>query len=170
MDFGLTEEQVVLRDSVRRMMDRHATPEYIRRLDRNQAYPYDLYDQWVEMGLLRLPFPEAYGGLDGSAIDMVLVAEELAAKSFDFFSAYGGGIFCGLNIVRKASEAQRINWLPRLLAGEIRMSVSMSEPDAGSDIGAIRTSAVRDGTDWIVNPNQIEENRIKPKKTESNRR
>lgn len=62
MDFALSDEQIMLRDSVRRMMERHATPDYIRRLDHEQAYPYDLYAAWVEMGLLRLPFPEEYGG------------------------------------------------------------------------------------------------------------
>lgn len=155
MDFGLTDEQVILQESVRRMMDRHATPEYIRRLDRAQAYPYDLYDEWIAMGLLRLPFPESYGGLGGDAIDMVLVAEELAAKSFDFFSTYGAGVFCGLNIARKGTEEQKSHWLPRLLSGEIRMSISMSEPDAGSDVGALRTTAVKDGDSWVINGQKV---------------
>ena len=52
MDFGFTDEQNMLRDSVRKLMDKHAPPEYIRRLDREQAYPYELYDAWVEAGLL----------------------------------------------------------------------------------------------------------------------
>ncbi len=155
MDFGFSEEQVLLRDSVRRMMDRHATPEYIRRLDREQAYPYDLYDRWTEMGLIGLAFPEAYGGLGASAISMVLLAEELAAKSFDFFTAYGSSVFCGLNLVRKGTTEQKSKWLPALLSGEIRMSVSMSEPDAGSDIAALRTSAVKRGDEWCINGQKV---------------
>ncbi len=155
MDFGLSEEQAILRESVRRMMDRHATPEYIRKLDREQAYPYDLYDEWIAMGLMKLPFPEEYGGLGGNPIDMVIVAEELAAKSFDFFSTYGAGVFCGLNIVRKGSQEQKERWLPRLLCGEIRMSISMSEPDAGSDVGALRTSAVKDANAWVINGQKV---------------
>ncbi len=155
MDFGLSEEQVILRDSVRRMMDRHATPDYIRRLDREQTYPYDLYAEWIAMGLLKLPFPEAYGGLGEDAIDMVIVAEELAAKCFDFFSTYGAGVFCGLNIARKGTEEQKQRWLPRLLSGEIRMSISMSEPDAGSDVGALRTTAVKDGEVWVINGQKV---------------
>ena len=62
MDFDFTEEQNTLRESVRKMMDRHATPEYIRRLDREQANAYEHHDAWVEMGLLRMPFPEKHGG------------------------------------------------------------------------------------------------------------
>jgi alkylation response protein AidB-like acyl-CoA dehydrogenase len=155
MDFAYTDEENALRDSVRRMMDRIATPEYVRRLDREQAYPYELYDAWVEMGLLRLPFPEAYGGLGGNASDVVVLAEELSRKSFDFFTAYGSSVFCGLNVARKGTEAQKQAWLPKLLSGEIKMSISISEPDAGSDIGAMRTAARRDGDDWVINGQKV---------------
>ena len=155
MDFRFTDEQNIVRDSVRKIMDRLATAEYIRRLDKEQAYPYELYDAWVELGLLGMPFPEQYGGLGGDALDMVIIAEELARKSFDFFTAYGGSVFCGLNLIRKGTEEQKQLWIPRLLTGEIKMSVSMSEPDAGSDVGALRTTARRDGGDWVINGQKL---------------
>ena len=155
MDFDFTQEQELLRASVRRMMDRLAPGEYVRRLDREQAYPYELYAAWIEMGLLRMPFPEAYGGLGGDAIEMVIIAEELSRKSFDFFTAYGGSVFCGLNVVRKGTEEQKRFWIPKLLAGDIKMSISMSEPDAGSDLSAIRATARRDGNDWVINGQKI---------------
>ena len=155
MDFRFTDEQNIVRDSVRKIMDRLATAEYIRRLDKEQAYPYELYDAWVELGLLGMPFPEQYGGLGGDALDMVIIAEELARKSFDFFTAYGGSVFCGLNLIRKGTEEQKKLWIPRLLTGEIKMSVSMSEPDAGSDVGALRTTARRDGGDWVINGQKL---------------
>jgi len=155
MDFSFSDEQNILRDSVRKMMDKLATPEYVRRLDREQTYPSELYDAWVEMGLLRMPFPEAYDGLGGSVMDMVIIAEELARKSADFYMAYAGSIFCGLNVARKGSEEQKRRWLPRLLSGEIKMSISMSEPDAGSDVGAMRTSARRDGDAWVISGQKL---------------
>ena len=155
MDFEFTQEQSLLRNSVRRMMQRLATPDTIRRLDREQAYPYDLYDAWVEMGLLRMPFPEEYGGLGGNPIDMVVIAEELSRSSFDFFTAYGGSVFCGLNIVRKGSEDQKRHWIPKLLSGAVKMSISMSEPDAGSDVGAMRTAARRDGDHWVISGQKL---------------
>jgi alkylation response protein AidB-like acyl-CoA dehydrogenase len=155
MDFGFTEEQRLLRDSVRKLMDKHAPPAMVRRLDREQAYPYELYDEWVKAGLLSMPFPEAYGGLGGSVIDMAIVAEELSRRSADLCMAYGGSLFCGLNLVHKASEAQKLHWLPKLLTGEIRFSISISEPDAGSDIGAMRTTARREGDDWIINGQKL---------------
>jgi alkylation response protein AidB-like acyl-CoA dehydrogenase len=155
MDFSLSEEQILLRDSVRKLMDRVATPDYVRRLDREQAYPYELYAAWADAGLLRLPFPEAYGGLGGSVIDMAIVAEEISRKSADLYMAFSGSTFCGLNILRKASEEQKRHWLPRLLSGEVRMAISISEPDAGSDVAAMHTSARRDGDHWIINGQKL---------------
>jgi alkylation response protein AidB-like acyl-CoA dehydrogenase len=155
MDFGFTDEQKMLRDSVRKLMDKHASPEYIRRLEREQAYPYELYDEWIKAGILAMPFPEAYGGLGGNAIDLAIVTEEIAYSSTDLSMALGGSMFCGLNLVRKATEEQKQYWLPKLLSGEIRMSISMSEPDAGSDIGAMRTTAVLDGNEWVINGQKL---------------
>ena len=155
MDFEFSTEQNILRESVRKMMDKLATPQYIRQLDRDQAYPYQLYETWVEMGLLAMPFPEEYAGAGGDVIDMTIIAEELSRKSFDFFTAYGGSVFCGLNVLRKGTEEQKRYWIPKLLSGEIKMSISMSEPDAGSDIGAMRSSARRDGQDWVISGQKL---------------
>jgi len=155
MDFGFTEEQKMLRESVSKLMDRHASPDYIRRLEREQAYPYELYEEWIKAGLLAMPFPEAYGGLGGNAIDMAVVAEEISYRSTDLSMALGGSMFCGLNLVRKATEEQKRHWLPKLLSGEIKMSISMSEPDAGSDVGAMRTTAVREGNGWVINGQKL---------------
>jgi alkylation response protein AidB-like acyl-CoA dehydrogenase len=155
MDFGFSEEQRLLRESVRKLMQKHAPPEYVRKHDRERLYPEDLYQAWVEAGLIALPFPEEYGGAGGSIVDMAIVTEEIARVSADLVMAYGGNIFCGLNLVRKASEEQKRHWLPKLLKGEIKFSISMSEPDAGSDIGAMRTSAVRDGNEWRIDGQKI---------------
>ena len=155
MDFAFTDEQKLLRETVRQLMDTHAPPEYIRRLDREQGYPYELYEKWVEAGLLSMPFPEAYDGLGGTAIDLIIIAEELARKSPDFFMSYAGSVFTGLNIVRKGTEAQKQHWLPKLFAGEVRMAIAISEPEAGSDIGAMRTYAVRDGDHYVVNGQKL---------------
>jgi alkylation response protein AidB-like acyl-CoA dehydrogenase len=155
MDFSFTEEQRMMRESVRKVMDHIATPEYVRRLDREQAYPQELYDAWVELGLLRIPFAEEYGGMGGSVIDLVIVAEEISRKSADFFMAYAGSVFCGLNVARKGTEEQKRHWLPKLLSGEIKMSISMSEPEAGSDIGAMRTSARREGNEYVISGQKL---------------
>ena len=155
MDFAYTAEQRMLRDSVTKLMARVAPPDYLRRLDRDRLYPYELYAAWVEAGLFALPFSAEFGGFGGSIVDLAIVAEEIGRASADVAMAFGGSIFCGLNIARKGSEAQKRTWLPKLISGEIRMSISMSEPDAGSDIGAMRTTARRDGDAYVLNGQKI---------------
>jgi alkylation response protein AidB-like acyl-CoA dehydrogenase len=155
MDFSFTQEQKLLRDTVRELMKRHASPEYVKQLDREQKFPYDLYHAWADAGLLRLPFPEEYGGVGGTIMDVMIVTEEISKISTDLQMPYGAAIFCGLNILRNGSEEQRRYWIPKLLDGEIMLAISMSEPDAGSDVGALRTTAVRQGDCYLVNGQKL---------------
>ncbi len=155
MDFGYSDEQRMLRDSVRALMARVASPDRLRALDRDRTYPYEIYAAWVDAGVFALPVSKDYGGLGGSIVDLAIVAEELSRPSGDIAMAFGGSTFCGLNIARKGSEEQKRYWLPRLIAGEVRMSISMSEPDAGSDVGAMRTRAQRDGDSYVINGRKI---------------
>jgi alkylation response protein AidB-like acyl-CoA dehydrogenase len=155
MDCNFTEEQLMLRETARKLMQRVATPDYIRKLDRERLYPYELYEAWAEAGLFRLPFPEEYGGLGSNIVDMAIIAEELACPSADLVMAYGGSMFCGLNLLRNGTDAQKQYFLPKLLAGEIRMTISISEPDAGSDVGAMRTTARRDGNHYVISGQKI---------------
>ena len=155
MDFEYSTEQKLLRDSVRKLMRRLATPENLRRLDRERLYPYEIYDAWVESGLFALPFATEYGGLGGTVLDLAIVSEEIGRYSADVAMAFGGSIFCALNVARKGSEEQKHYWLPKLISGEIRMSISMSEPDAGSDVGSMRTQARRDGNEYVISGQKI---------------
>jgi alkylation response protein AidB-like acyl-CoA dehydrogenase len=155
MNFEFTEEQKLLRESVRKLMAKHASPEIVRRLDQDRAYPYELYEAWVDAGLLGLPFAEQYGGAGGDILDIALLAQEIAHTSADFFMGFAGSIFCGLNIQRNGSEEQKKYWIPRIVEGRTRMAIGISEPDAGSDVGAMRTSAVQDGDHWIVNGQKL---------------
>jgi len=155
MDCNFTHEQLMLRDTARKLMQRVATTDYIRKLDRERLYPYELYEAWAEAGLFRLPFPEEYGGLGSNIVDMAIIAEELACPSADLVMAYGGSMFCGLNLLGNGTDEQKQYFLPKLLAGEIRMTISISEPDAGSDVGAMRTTARRDGDHYVINGQKI---------------
>ena len=155
MNFDFTEEQEMLRESVIKLMARHAPPEAVRKWDGDRSFPEDLYQAWVEAGLLRLPFPAEVGGLGGDALDLALVIYELSRVSTDLTMAFAGSIFCGLNVLRKGTDEQRAYWLPRLLDGKIKFAIGISEPDAGSDVGNIHTIAVRDGDRYIVNGQKL---------------
>jgi alkylation response protein AidB-like acyl-CoA dehydrogenase len=155
VDFSFTEEQILLRDSVRKLMDRVATPEYVTKLDRERAYPHELFKAWSEAGLLGLPFSEELGGAGGSVLDFALVSEEIGRTSADLVMAYAGGLFCGLTVARKGSDEQKQKWIPALIDGRIKFSIGISEPDAGSDVGGIRTVARKDGKDWVLNGRKV---------------
>jgi len=155
MNFDFSEEQRMLRDTTRKLMDRHAPPQMVAEHDAVDRYPYDLHRAWGEAGLFALPFGEEVGGLGGSVIDLAIVAEEIAYTSADFFMAFAGAVFCGLNIERFGSEEQKAGWLPRVFSGDLRMAISISEADAGSDITAMKTRAVRDGNQWVINGDKL---------------
>lgn len=144
-----------MQDAARKLMQRHAPPEVVRQLDEARAYPYDLHRAWAEAGFFALAFPEDDGGLGGSVADLMIVGEEISYASPDLFMAFAGNVFCGLNVARKGSREQRQRFLPKLLAGEIRMAIAMSEPGAGSDVGAISTTADPRGEGWRINGQKL---------------
>lgn len=151
IDFALTESQLMLQDSVRRLMADHAPEDYLRRLDEAVEYPYALYERWVDSGLIALPFPEEHGGQGGSLLDFVVVAEEIGRSGYDLVGVYGTPIFNALNITEHGSVDQVRRFIPPFLSGDLRFSIAMTEPGAGSDAGAMRTNAVRDGDRYVLN-------------------
>ncbi len=155
MDFAFTEEQDMLRESVAKLMARHAPAEAVRKWEKERSFPEELYQAWVDAGLLRLPFPVEVGGLGGSALDLAIVVYEISRVSTDLCMAFSGSVFCGLNILRKGTDAQRDHWLPRLHDGRVKFSIGISEPDAGSDVGNIRSFAERKGDHYIINGQKL---------------
>src|SRR5436305_14526333 len=104
MSFGLTSEQKLLRDSARKLHEKHGSRDYLRRLERENRYPYELYQAWVDAGLFGVAFPEKYGGSGGSVADLAVVGDEIADCSIDFQMAFGGGGFCGLSLLSEGNE------------------------------------------------------------------
>ena len=154
-DDDLSEQQRQLRDSLARVMGDFATPDTLRRLDREAAYPEEAYRAWVGLGLLGLGIPEQYGGVGGGMADLALVSEDLAYWSYDVSTAYTVPLFSALTVLRCGREEQKAELLPALAAGRLRLSVCISEPDAGSDVSAIRTRAARDGHGWVLSGQKL---------------
>jgi alkylation response protein AidB-like acyl-CoA dehydrogenase len=152
MDFGLTEEQRLLRDSVRALMTKEFPVEYVRSCDEAERYPAELYAKMAELGWLGIPISPEYGGSGGSCTDLVLFLEELAYHFEAAANIYYTSIVIAAEALRHhGSEAQRRALLPRLASGEICFAFSLSEPNSGSDAASLRTRAVRDGDHWVVN-------------------
>jgi alkylation response protein AidB-like acyl-CoA dehydrogenase len=151
LNFNLTDEQQMLRDMVRSLLEKEASDSYLRDHDENHRYPYGLYKKFVDVGLLGLPFLAAYGGQERSLLDFVIVSEELGRKGYDVAAVYGTPIFCGLTVQANGNEEQRANILPALIRGKLRLAVSISETDSGSDAGSMRTMATRQGDFYVLN-------------------
>lgn len=155
MHFELNQDQRLLRESIHRAMAKILTSEYMRRIDRDGLYPYEAYDAWVALGLTGRGIPEEYGGFGGSIEDLALIAEDLAYWSYDVSTAYTVPMFTALTLLKCGREEQKTEFLPKLADGRMRMSVCISEPSAGSDVGAIRTRATRDGNEWVLNGQKL---------------
>ena len=151
MDFALSEEQRLLRDTVRDFVDREVRPE-AGELDRRSEFPRRAVDHLAELGLLGMAIPEAYGGTGLDAVGAALAVEELARGSAALAVTVSvSNSVCAGPIARFGTEEQRRRYLPRLAAGEILGGFSLTEPDSGSDAAHLRTRAVRDGDFYRLN-------------------
>ncbi|PIP07797.1 MAG: acyl-CoA dehydrogenase [Syntrophobacterales bacterium CG23_combo_of_CG06-09_8_20_14_all_48_27] len=151
VNFGFTEEQNILRKSVKDFMEKECPPEYVRELEEKEEYPYELYGKMAKLGWLGLPIPEEYGGSGLGPVDLVIMGEEMSRFSFEIAAGFGVSIFCGLNIIEHGSEEQKKFYIPKMIKNEIRLSIGITEPNAGSDAAALTTSAVLDGDSWVIN-------------------
>jgi len=118
----------------------------------NDAIPHEIIDEMRELGLFGLSIPEEYGGLGLTLEEEIRVVLELCQASPIFRSVIGTNVGIGaLGIVIDGTEEQKQKYLPKLASGEIIGSFALTEPEAGSDAASLRTSAVRDGDDYILN-------------------
>jgi len=151
VEFGLSKEQKLLRASITDFMKKECTVEYMRELDKKEEYPYTIYDKMAKLDYFGLPFPEEYGGSGLKAIDLVIIGEAMARFSFEIAAGFGISIFCGLNILKHGTKEQIKFYVPKVINGDIRLSIAITEPDAGSDATALSTSAVLEDDHWIIN-------------------
>lgn len=152
MDFALTPERQMLRDTVRDFVRRECTREYARELDEQERFPFEAYQKVAALGWLGLPFPERYGGSDGSIIDVAMVLEELSRGTLAVGGAYMRNTMTnGQTILNFGTAEQKDVLLPGLIRGEFMFAIGLTEPDAGSDAASLQTTAVRDGDDYVLN-------------------
>ena len=149
-DDDLSPEHAELVATVRRFARDEVAPvigDYYER----KAFPYPLVAKMGDMGLFGLPFPEAYGGMGGDLLALGLALEELARVDSSVAITLEAGVGLGATpIYRFGTEEQRQRWLPDLCAGRALGAFGLTEPGGGSDAGATRTTARRDGDQWVI--------------------
>ena len=151
MDFSLSDDDRILQQSVKDFVENSANKVW-REIEKNDAIPESLIDEARELGLLGLSIPEQYGGVGFSVLQKALVHEMLGRGPWGLstFISVHTGIGC-IGIVRFGNDAQKKKYLPKMAAGEWIGSFALTEPGAGSDAGAMKSTAVRKGDEWILN-------------------
>jgi short/branched chain acyl-CoA dehydrogenase len=150
MNFDLTDEQEAFRKVVREFAEEVVAPQAAD-ADREERFPLEVVKQMGAMGLFGLPFPEAYGGSDSDSITLCLAIEELgrADQSVGITLSAAVGL-AGTMIARFGTDEQKTRWLAPLCRGEALGSFGLTEPDAGSDAAAARTTARLEDQEWVI--------------------
>jgi len=155
MDFTLSEEQKMLQKTIRDFATNQLA-KVADELDRKQEFAWDNFKVMTELGLFGLTIPPEYGGSGGGEMSVAIVSEEIAyacASTADILDAHL--CLCTAPIYRSGTEAQRKKFLPPLIKGEKVGAFGITEAEAGSDIGNIQSSAVKDGNSYILNGTKL---------------
>lgn len=151
LDHRLTPEHEELRRTVEAFAHDVVAPKIGDYYERHE-FPYEIVREMGRMGLFGLPFPEEYGGMGGDYLALCLALEELARVDSSVAITLEAGVSLGaMPVFRFGTEEQKREWLPRLCSGELLGAFGLTEPECGSDAGGTRTTAVRDGDEWVIN-------------------
>ncbi len=146
---GLTDIQQEILATVKTFVDKEIIPNATA-LEHADAYPQDIVDGMREMGLFGLTIPEQYGGLGESLLTYALVVEQIARGWMSVSGVINTHFIVAYMLAQHGTDEQKQRLLPKMATGEVRGAFSMSEPGLGSDVAAIRTKAVPDGGDYVI--------------------
>jgi alkylation response protein AidB-like acyl-CoA dehydrogenase len=147
---GLTEEEVAIVETVRDFVNTSVKP-VAQELEHNNTYPEKLIDTMKQMGIFGLAVPEPWGDARVSTPCYVLVTEELSRGWMSLAGAMGGHTVVAKLILDHGTQEQKDAYLPRMATGELRATMALTEPGGGSDLQAMRTTAKRDGEEYVIN-------------------
>ena len=150
MDFRLSDEQEILRRTVREFAEAEIRP-HVMEWDEAQQFPMDLLPKLAALGLTGIQFPEEYGGAGMTGVDYCICIEELArvCPSIALSVAAHNGL-CTSHIALFGDAAQKQRFLPKLVTGQVLGAWGLTEAGAGSDAAGMRTTAVRQGDGWVI--------------------
>jgi short-chain 2-methylacyl-CoA dehydrogenase len=150
MDFGLSDEQRLLRDTVRDFARQEVAP-VAEELDRTKSVPYDIIAKLGALNLMGIPFPEEYGGAGSDTLAYALAVEELTRVDSSVAITLCAHTSLGTQPVHLfGTERQKQDWMPRLCSGEILGAFGLTEAEAGSDAQNTKTRARLDGGEWVI--------------------
>ncbi|WP_410668852.1 acyl-CoA dehydrogenase family protein [Amycolatopsis sp. cmx-4-68] len=151
---GLSDVQSEILATVRQFVDKEVIP-HAQELEHSDTYPADIVEGMKEMGLFGITIPEEYGGLGESLLTYALVVEEIARGWMSVSGVINTHFIVAHMISRHGTDAQKQHFLPRMATGEVRGSFSMSEPDLGSDVAAIKTKAKKTDDGYVIDGSKM---------------
>ena len=154
VSFGLTDEQRALRDLAHDFAEREIRPKE-REYDEHSTHPADVIAKAHELGLMNVHIPEAYGGLELGAFEGMLIGEELCWGCSGIGSAIAASGLGHGPVTIAGTEEQKREWLPRVVEEGLLTSFALTEPNAGSDVSGIQTTAVRHGDEYVINGSKM---------------
>ena len=150
MNYFLTDEQLMIRELVRKIADEKIKPVR-EHYDKTGEFPHEIVRILAESDIFRVCFPKEYGGLGGGVLDMAIITEELSRGCGGIALAFAATILGSFPILLFGSEEQKRRYLPDIADGKRLAAFALTEPNAGSDAGAIQTRATRNGDFYILN-------------------
>ena len=155
MGYCLSEQQELLRRSVERFVANEVVPAAAR-IDEDGQFPRELFQKVADLGYLGLRYPEEYGGSGGDHVMFTLLCEELARGSMSLAASVSMQCLMGTDFIfRFGTEEQKRSLLVPAIKGRKMGVIAMTEPDAGSDLGAMKTKATRDGDGFVLNGRKL---------------
>jgi len=151
MDFGHTEKQLNLKDSVRNFCEKEFNPDYALELDRKETFPMELYRKAAKQRFSSLFIPEKYGGAGQGYLAACLAMEEMCRADSSLGLACMIGTFGSDMILLNGTEEQKNRYLPPLCRGDSISAAAFTEPARGTDITTVDTKAVKHGKEWVIN-------------------
>ena len=147
-------EHEAFRDTVRRFITEHVMP-YHAEWEKQGQVPRELWLKAGELGLLCCNVPEEYGGMGGDFLHSAILVEEMARAGATGPTFYLHSDIVAPYLVDFGTEQQKQKWLPKMATGEVVVALGMSEPSGGSDVQAMRTQALRDGDEYVINGQKV---------------
>lgn len=150
MYLDLPEDVEIVKKNISRLVNDKLAPR-TREIDESDEYPWDIRKVLADQGVFSLPFPEEYGGVDGRWLTFCVAIEEVARVSGAVSMMLGGQALGSGPICLAGNNDQKRKYIPRLATGELIPAFGLTEPNAGSDVSGIKTMAVRQGDEYVIN-------------------
>ena len=150
MDFGLSEEQEMLKELARDFLQKECPKRLVRQLDESdEGYSSELWHKMAELGWMGLVFPEKYGGSERNFLDLTILLEEMGYNIVPgpFFSTV---VLGGLTVLTAGSKEQKMEFLPKIASGEMILSLALTEPTASYDAASVKTKAIARNGEYVI--------------------